>query len=374
MSKISFLLLHLGYGGIESSTINTANALSDKYEIELVVFYNLTRNQENKLNKNIKIRYMYDGGPNKEQFLSCIKNKKFFSMIKEGFKSLDILIKKKLLIIKYIKNCDSKYIVSTRIEFSELLNKYGKNNTVKIAQEHHHHNNDKKYIKRLKNNYNRIDYLCALTTTLKKDYENFLSNNNHTKIILMPNMLSDLPTKKTDLKNKNFISVSRLDEGKKIDEIIKIFSKVDNRNSNLYVIGDGKEFNNLQLLVKELKLSKKVHLLGYLDKKEIEKYMLKSSVFLMTSVSEGLPMVLLEAMSYGLPCIAYETDSGTTDIIDDGKNGYIIKNRNEDEYIEKVNNLVNDSKMLKEFSNSSMKKSKKFSSVEILKIWYKILK
>ena len=45
--------------------------------------------------------------------------------------------------------------------------------------------------------------------------------------------------------------------------------------------------------------------------------MLESSLFLMASVSEGLPMVLLEAMSYGIPCIAYHTDSGTDDIIKD---------------------------------------------------------
>jgi len=114
-------------------------------------------------------------------------------------------------------------------------------------------------------------------------------------------------------------------------------------------------------------------MLGYLDKEEIEKYMLKSSVFLMTSISEGLPMVLLEAMSYGVPCIAYETDSGTSDIIDNNKNGYIIKNRNENEYIQYMNNLIIDDKKLKEFSNNSIKKSKEFSKEEILKIWDKIL-
>lgn len=373
-NKISFLLLHLGYGGIESATINTANALSDKYEIELLSFYNLDKNQENKLNKNINVKYLYNGGPNKEKFLDSIKNRKVVSIFKEGFKALNILIKKKLLIIKYIKNCDSKYIISTRVEFSSLLSKYGKHETIKIAQEHHHHNNNKKYIRKLKNNYDRIDYLCALTTTLKNDYEKFLNYNNHTKIILMPNMLSDFPTKKTDLKNKNFISVSRLDEGKRIDEIIKIFSKINNKDSELYIIGDGKEFTKLQQLIEDLKLSDKVHMLGYLDKKEIEKYMLKSSIFLMTSISEGLPMVLLETMSYGLPCVAYETDSGTSDIIDNGKNGYIIKNRNEEEYIEKINILIGDQEKLKEFSNNSIIKSKEFSSEEILKAWNKILK
>ena len=371
--KVSFLLLHLGYGGIESATINSANALSNKYDVELVSFYNLNNNQETKLNKNITIKYLYNGSPNRDEFISSVKNKNIISIFKEGFKALNILIKKKTLLTKYIKNCDAKYIVSTRVEFSSLLSDYGNSNSIKIAQEHHHHNNNQKYIRKLKNNYNRIDYLCALTTSLKEDYEKFLKDNKHTKIILLPNMLYDLPNKKTDLKNKNLISVSRLDEGKKIDEIIKIFSKINHENSNLYIIGDGKEFNKLKDLIKELKLTKKVHMLGYLNKEQIEKYMLKSSIFLMTSISEGLPMVLLEAMSYGVPCIAYETDSGTSDIIDNNKNGYIIKNRDESEYIEKINDLINNSKKLNEFSNNSIQKSKDFSKDEILKIWYKIL-
>ena len=189
----------------------------------------------------------------------------------------------------------------------------------------------------------------------------------------MPNMLYEIPTKKTYLKNKNIISVSRLDKGKKIDELIKIYSKLDIKNSNLYIIGDGSELENLKSLVKELNLSKNVQILGYLNKEKIEKYMLKSSLFLMTSISEGLPMVLLEAMSYGVPCIAYETESGVTDIIDNNKNGYIIKNRNENEYIEKVNYLLKDNKTLKEFSNNSIKKAKEFSKENIIKEWEEIL-
>ncbi len=371
-NKISFLLLHLGYGGIESATINTSNALCDKYEIELVSFYKLNKNQTNLINKNIKVKYLYDGQPNKEEFINSVKNKKIIQIFKEGFKSINILIKKKTLLIKYIKNCDSKIIISTRVEFSELLSKFGNSKTIKIAQEHHHHNNNKKYINRLKKNYEKINYLCALTSTLKKDYERFLKGNYYTKVILIPNMLYNFPTKRSNLKNKNIISVSRLDEGKRINELINIFSKTNNQN-NLYIIGDGKEYNNLKAQIEELKLSKKVHLLGYLNKEQIEKYMLDSSLFLMTSVSEGLPMVLLEAMSYGLPCIAYETDSGTSDIIDDNKNGYIIKNRDEFKFVKKIDILLKDNKKLKEFSDNAINKSIKFSKQEVLKIWYKIL-
>ena len=152
-----------------------------------------------------------------------------------------------------------------------------------------------------------------------------------------------------------------------------MISKIKNKRIKLYIIGDGQEYNNLNNLVNDLGLNDRVFLTGYKNKQEIEKYLLNSSIFLMASVSEGLPMVLLEAMSYGVPCIAFETDSGVNDIIENNKNGFVIKNRNEEEYINKINNLINDKNKLKGFSKKAKETSYKFSKKEILNIWYSVL-
>ena len=373
-NKISFLLLHLGYGGIESATINTANSLCDDYDIEIMSFYKLSKTQANKLNDKIKVKYLYDDGPNKEEFLDVFHNHKIFSILKEGIKSVSILTKKKIRVINYIKNCDSKYIVSTRYDFSALLSKYGNDNSVKIAQEHHYHNNNKRYINILKNKYYNIDFLFALTKTLEKDYKKFLIKNKHTKVVLVPNMLYYIPSKQSKLDKKNIITISRLDYGKRNDDIIKAFSKIKENDWKLYIIGDGKEFNNLNKLINDLNMNDRIILTGYKNKEEIEKYMLKSSLFLMASETEGLPMVLLEAMSYGIPCIAYEVASGVNDIIDNNKNGYIIKNRNEEEYIEKIEKVINDSKLRNELGIEAKNKANEFSKEKIVNIWEKILK
>lgn len=374
MKKITFLVLHLGYGGIETATINTANSLCDKYDIEIMSFYNLDNNQANKLNSKIKIKYLYNGNPNKEEFLKSLHNHKIINTLKEGIKASKILLKKRIKVIKYIKNCKSDYIVSTRCEFSTLLSKYGNNNTVKIAQEHRYHNNDKKYINTIKNKYNNIDYLFALTKCLYNDYKEFLKNNKHTKVELVPNMLYEIPKCNSKLDKKNIITISRLDYGKKNDDIIKSFSKIKESNWKLYIIGDGKEFNNLKKLINDLNLNNKVILTGYKNKEEINKYMLDSSLFLMASITEGLPMVLLEAMSYGIPCIAYEVPSGVNDIIEDGRNGYIIKNRNELEYIKRIEEVINDSKLRNKLGLNAKEKAKEFSKEKIVNIWKNILK
>ena len=365
------MLLHLGFGGIETATINTVNELSKNHDIEIISFYKLEKNQANLLNNKVKVKYLYNGGPNKDEFYESIKKKNIFAIIKNGITAIKILLLKKYLIIKEIKETDSLYLVSTRNEFSVLLSKYGNDDTIKIAQEHQHHNNNKKYINNIKYNFSNIDYLFALTNSLKADYERFLKSNKKTKVILVPNMIY-LPEVRSKLNNKNIITVSRLHPQKKIDELILIFSKL-NIDNKLYIIGDGEELNHLKEIVNSKNIEDKVIFTGYLDKEGIKKYMLDSSVFAMTSVSEGLPMVLLEAMSYGIPCIAYMTDSGVCDIIDNEVNGYIIENRNEEKYIDKLRFILENSKCKKEFSKNALDKANKFTSKNVISIWESVL-
>jgi len=273
-NKITYLALHLGYGGIESSIVNQVNTLVNDYEVEIVSFYRLKNNLTNRIDDRVKIKYLYDGGPNKDEFMKAIREHKYFKMLDEGLKALDILFKKKVLVINSIIDCDSEFVISTRYEFNMLLSKYGNKNCIKIAEEHRYHNDDDKYIKIISKKYGNIDYLFALTKRLEEDYKKFLDgNNNHTKVVLVPNMLYDIPDKTSKLNDKNIITVSRLDAGKRVDDIIRAFSKINDKTWKLYILGDGKEMDNLSNLIKELELEDRVFLEGYKNKEEIEEYM-----------------------------------------------------------------------------------------------------
>lgn len=370
--KITFLLLHLGYGGVETATINTANALSKKYEVELISFYNLEENQSKFINENVTVKYLYNGAPNKSEFMDAMKQKSIVRVIKEGFKAIDILIKKRTLIKKEILNSDSFAIVSTRSGFSKYLSKYGREDVIKIAQEHHHHNDNKKYINTLKYEYNNIDYLFALTEGLKEDYTKFLKNNKHTKILVVPNMLITNNNIWSDLKQKNIISICRLHKDKKIDELINIFSKLKDKETKLYIIGDGEEKENLEKQIEELRLQNRVIMLGYLDKEGQLQYLKDSSVYAMTSISEALPMVLLEAMNFGIPCIAYKTQSGVSDIINEN-NGFIIENRDELEYLDKLELLLSNYELRHKMSVECISKANEYSEEKVIKYWIDVL-
>ena len=366
--KVTFLSLHLGVGGIENATINTANSLCKDRDVQIICFYKLSSDNIYNIDKRVKIKYLYEGKPNREELLDAIKHIKIISIVKNSFIAARILWKKHFMMIKEIKNIKEGIVISTRIEFTTLLNRYGNNNILKVAQEHYHHNDNKKYIRTMYYNYYDIDYVLALTNGLKEDYERFLRGSK-TKVITIPNMLDDIVHKSSNLDSNNVIFVGRLDAGKKINEIVDIAGKLENNKWIFKIIGDGKEKNNLTNQIKEKKLTKKVLLLGSKPHSEVLDELYKSSIFIMTSISEGLPMVLLEAMSIGLPCIGYETRSGVSDIISNNVDGFVIKNRDQDEMIKKLEELMNNVKLRKEMGKKALEKAKQFSKEEITNKW-----
>lgn len=374
MEKITYLVLHLGYGGIETSVINQANALAGEYEVEVVSLYHLKKNQASRLDGRVTVTYLYEGEPNKEEFLAALHGHKYLKTLREGIRAVKILHLKKNLVARSIKKCTSDYIISTRYDFSEALSRYGNENAVKIAEEHHHHNGNRKYIRVLSTAYSGIDCLFALNQKLAEDYKGFLKNNPRTKVAVVPNMLPALPEVKSDLESGNMITVSRLDPGKRNNEIVEAFSKLQEKDGKLFIIGDGKEYGNLDRLIKEKKLQDRAILTGYKNKSEIEGYMTDSALFLMASVTEGMPMVLLEAMSYGVPCIAYETDCGVADIISDGVNGFVIRNRDEAEYVKKIELVLSDRTLRKELGRNAVLTARAFSADEVKKILIGALK
>ena len=93
----------------------------------------------------------------------------------------------------------------------------------------------------------------------------------------------------------------------------------------------------------------------------------------MTSYTESFGIVLIEAMSHGLPCIAFSSAEGARELIDSGRTGYLIKNRNNRVYIQKVEDLMNDIDIRKRIGHESRKDVKKYNGEEVIKLWYKII-
>lgn len=336
--KISILALHLGYGGVEKSIIDQANMLSEFYDVEVVSLYKLYDYIPYKVNDKVKIKYLSNLKPNRNEFKDAVKSKNIKDIINEGFKAIKILYLKRKLVSDYIYNCDSNVVISSRIDFTKLLNRYGNNLAVKVAEEHVYHNNSKKYFKLLKKSMKNINYLIPASKYLYEDYEKLFKNEN-VIVKYIPQIVGDISLNKSKCNNYNIVSVGRLSKEKGYDDLIKVFDLVHKKNKKikLIIVGDGDEKENLENLVCQYKLNKYIKFTGFLTQDKLKDVYINSSLYVMTSLEESFGLVLLEAMSYGIPCIAFDSALGAKEIIDD-KSGILIKNRNLEEMADTICN------------------------------------
>lgn len=371
-NKISILSLHMGYGGIERSIINQANMLCINHEVEIICLYKLNNMIPYVLDERVKLIYLSNLKPNKDEFLYYYHHKNIIKVIVEGLKSVKILYLKHKLVKDYILNSDSKIIISTRLEFTKILNKYYNDHSVRIAEEHVYHHNNQQYINSLRKALKNINYLIPPSLYLTRDYESFFETEK-VKVVYIPQTISHLPAFTNKCNNKNIIAVGRLVKEKGFLDLIEIMKLIVQKNNKikLTIVGDGKQKNQILNLIKKYKLTKNVILTGFLNSKDLEKEYKKSSLFVMTSLEESFGLVLLEAMSFGIPCFAFDDALGAKEIINN-KNGLLIKNR---DYNIMVNEIVNYFEQKNHFMiNEAKCTAEKYMCNEVQKQWDELIK
>lgn len=114
--------------------------------------------------------------------------------------------------------------------------------------------------------------------------------------------------------------------------------------------------------------------MGINQKVKIEKILLETSIGINTSYTESFGLAILETFSYGIPCVAFDSAEGMREIISNGKDGYIIPNRDFSMMADRILELINDSDKLKEFGGFAREKSLQYETDKIKLKWYNILK
>jgi len=189
-------------------------------------------------------------------------------------------------------------------------------------------------------------------------------------------MLDYVPDTTSKLNEKRIISVGRLSKEKGYVDLIEIFNKFHHKypDWHLDIVGNGSERNKIVDRIYEYHLNDSVTVHGYLKKKELHELLSKASIYLMTSYTESFGIVLIEAMSYGIPCISFTSAEGANDLITNGENGFLIENRNFDGMIEKMSKLADNKKLRIELGKNARNFSLNYSSDSIKKDWLDLLK
>ena len=202
---------------------------------------------------------------------------------------------------------------------------------------------------------NKIDKIFFQTTKSKKKFEKIL-NFNKKKLYFLEDPIIDLDSINI-LKKQNiekiykqkpfFVAIGRLSSQKNFLFLVKCLKEIllTEKRYNFLIIGEGEEKELISNYIIENNISKSIFLLGY--KKNIFKYLNKSSGLICTSLWEEPGFIIQEAASCKKIILTSDCESGPAEFLNYGKNGYVFKSNNKKSFIKNFNRMIIERKIHK---------------------------
>lgn len=217
--------------------------------------------------------------------------------------------------------------------------------------------------------YCRLDVLVSLT---HRDLPRLKRHNPN--VLVIHNPVTFYPEQKAKLDNKLILAIGRMDYLKGYDLMMEVFERFCRKNSDwrLKIIGDGPFKPDIEKLVRKKGMADRITIAPATN--DIEKEYLAASLYLMTSRSEGLPMVLLEAQACGLPIVAFDCETGPAEIVNHGVDGFLVSPNDFEKMSEHLQELATDPDKRKTFGAAARENVKRFLPAEIFKQWDELLR
>jgi len=322
--KIAFVLANLKFGGVEKVVLTLAKGFVEKgIEVTLVL-----ANDEGDFLKQVP------HGVNIDSLnIPAPDSRGFFANAHRVFVAL----------LRYFSNHDfnvvfpSWYHIDLITMFAiRLVNLFKKNKTRMILILHGPYESYLSH-SRIKYLFSIIaakimlklpDKLVAVSESVKKSF----GNNDKIAVIYNPVVPPDMLDKSNEPVDQDFftakkipiiISVGRLSQEKDFATLLRAFAIVKKEiDSQLVIVGEGKERENLKRLARNLHVEDSVWMPGFAENPY--KYVSKSSVFVLSSKFEGFALVLVEALSVGCPVLSTDCPGGPREILENGKYGKLV--------------------------------------------------
>jgi glycosyltransferase involved in cell wall biosynthesis len=199
---------------------------------------------------------------------------------------------------------------------------------------------------------------------------------NRQKVVILPNGVDKsrfvLNRRKcreqVDLRDneKAILYVGRLEPVKNVESLLIAFAKIQEkfRDARLLLVGTGTEMRRLTRIAAQMHIDHFTKFIGEVSPREVPRYMVAADVFVLPSISEGSPNVILEALAAGVPILASNV-GGVPDLITHGREGFLFKAGDVAQMVELLALMLRDSQLRRKMSREGKKRVDRFSLNEV---------
>ena len=351
--KITFVITNLvKCGGTERAVISVANSLADyNYTINIISLNSAQEATFFPINEKINIIHLgqksYENGNIKNKVIGYFKS---YHKIKKHLKShkTDIIIgtSRNTTILSLISPNNARSIIGCE-HFSSSA---PINSIIRIIRD------------RL---YTKLNRLIVLTPYDQKYYSNKGINTT-----CIPNSIPFAPQDCLNEKKNIAIALGRHSREKAFDKLIKLWNKIDRKDWELKIIGEGPLLEYNKSIAKQYN-SDNIKFEPFT--KNVIPYYRQAKLYLMTSIFEAFPMVLLEAKTCQCVCVSFDCKTGPKELINNNIDGFVIDVNDDKSFIEHVKTLMDNENKCNEMGIKAQENSLEYSSENITQKWITLI-
>lgn len=359
--KISFLIHTVyGIGGTIRTTLNLAEELANRHEVEIVSVFRHRDDFAFALDPRLTVVPLVDTRPG-----SADRQEPRFSEPATAFPRAEARYKEYSRLVDdrvraHYAESDADVVIGTRPGLVAYVAQFAPATAVRIGQEHMTHNHHKAALR--EQMYEHLDAVDAFVTVSEGDARVWREKTPlpTTRVLSIPNSVPEPSVPPSDGTGKTVVAAGRLASEKQYEVLIEAFAKVVavHPDWSLRIYGSGDQRDRLRSRIEALGLYNEIHLMG--PHAPIEPEWAKGTIAASTSRHESFGMTLVEAMRCGVPMVSTDCDYGPREIIENGVDGLLVPVGDADAVAGALLRLIEDEDLRRSMAAAAVRSSRRF--------------
>jgi glycosyltransferase involved in cell wall biosynthesis len=372
-----FLVSAWGMGGTIRAAINLAGYLADRYEVEIISTYRRNEQPYFAFDPRVKVVALDDQRagaiPRLQRPLRAVLTR-FSSAI---YHPLDIRkhnhnLWTDLQLVRHMRRAEGIAIASRPGHIIQLADLALPGVITVGLEQMNLQSHAKNLRKAMLRRYPRLAGFAVLTDQDRAAYERAM-NGTAPPIWRLPNTVRAIEPPRADLSAKRVFAAGRFTPQKGYDFLIHAWAPVARKHPDweLKLCGNGQSKKRLQNRIEEEGIGAQTILAGPTD--DVPGEMAQASIYALSSRFEGFPLVLVEAMSKGMACVAFDCPTGPADIIDDHRNGLLVPAKDVAGLSAALMEMIEDEELRRRCGAAAIETARAYTMAEIGPKWDEML-
>jgi glycosyltransferase involved in cell wall biosynthesis len=378
--KVYVLLMNAyGIGGTIRTTHNLVERLAETHEVELISMFRGRERPAFRLPDGIAVSVVDDRR-------RSVRPSGFRGWLRRRVRKLPSLLvhpeewafsasspRSDLRLVRKLRSLEPGVLIATRPALNVIAGQFAPDDVVVIGQEHLNFRAHRPGLARqIQRHYGTLDALVVLTDADRRDYAELLEGSE-TTIVRITNALPRVLGEPRSDRQKVVLAAGRLTWQKGFDLLIDAYVPLARERPDwqLRIYGDGNRRQRLRRRILRHGVYNNVFLMGATQR--LGEFMSRASVFALSSRYEGFGMVIVEAMSKGLPVVSFDCPRGPGEIIDHDRDGLLVPSQDVPAMTRALRELMEDDERRHRYGAAAVEKARQFEIDEVGAQWESLL-